>query len=83
MGTFLKPVAKGRSSSRNGRFSGSAKSLGLVNGGLDMPATHAECGSRQREHLLWTLTRRFWSTLPAAQVDVQLGHQARNGWGPE
>jgi len=44
-----------------GRLSGSALWLGLLKGGLDMPATHAECGSLQREHSLWTLTRRAWS----------------------
>ena len=44
-----------------GRSSRSAQWLGWLKGGLDIPATHAECGSLQREHPLRTLTRRAWS----------------------
>ena len=44
-----------------GRLSGSARWLGWLKGGLDMPATHAEWVSLPREHPLWTLTRRAWS----------------------
>ena len=44
-----------------GRLNRSAQGLGWLKGGLDFPATHAECGSLQREHPLRTLTRRAWS----------------------
>ena len=44
-----------------GRLSRSARWLGWLKGGLDIPATHAECGSLQREHPLRTLTRFAWS----------------------
>jgi hypothetical protein len=43
------------------RLGRSAQGLGWLKGGLDFPATYAECGSLPREHLLWTLTRRAWS----------------------
>src|SRR5439155_1489912 len=44
-----------------GRSSRSAEWLGWLEGGLDIPAKHAECGSLQREHPLRTLTRFAWS----------------------
>jgi hypothetical protein len=44
-----------------GRSSCSAEWLGWLEGGLDIPAKHAECGSLQREHPLRTLTRFAWS----------------------
>ena len=40
-----------------GRLNRSAQWLGWLKGGLDIPATHAECGSLPREHPLRTLTR--------------------------
>ena len=46
---------------RTGRSSCSAEWLGWLEGGLDIPAKHAECGSLQREHPLRTLTRFAWS----------------------
>jgi hypothetical protein len=47
------PVIQG-----TGRLSRSAQWLGWLEGGLDIRATHAECGSLQREHPLRSLTRR-------------------------
>ena len=44
-----------------GRLNRSARWLGWLKGGLDIPATYAECRSLQREHPLRTLTRRAWS----------------------
>ena len=41
-----------------GRLNRSAQGLGWLKGGLDIPATHAECGSLQREHPIRSLTRR-------------------------
>jgi hypothetical protein len=38
-----------------------AQGLGWHKGGLDYPATHAECSSLPGKHPLWTLTRRAWS----------------------
>ena len=41
-----------------GRLNRSAQWLGWLKGGLGFPATHAKCGSLQREHPLRTLTCR-------------------------
>jgi len=41
-----------------GRLNRFAQWLGWLKGGLDIPATHAECGSLQREHPFRSLTRR-------------------------
>jgi hypothetical protein len=40
------------------RLNRPAQGLGWLKGGLDIPATHAECGSLQREHPLRSWTRR-------------------------
>jgi hypothetical protein len=51
-----KPALQGTS-----RWSRSALWRSVLKGGLDIPATHAECGSLRREHPLRTLTRCAWS----------------------
>jgi hypothetical protein len=54
------------------RLNRSAQRLGWFKGGLDFPAMHAECGSLQREHPLWTLTRRAWSR--AGRIGIFASH---------
>ena len=55
-----------------GRLNSPARSPGLLKGGLDIPATHAECGSLRREHPLRTLTRRAWSR--AGRIGIFVFH---------
>src|SRR6476660_5026435 len=55
-----------------GRLSRSAQWLGWLKGGLDIPATHTECGSLQRKHPLRTLTRRAWSR--AGRIGIFVSH---------
>ena len=55
-----------------GRLSRSAQWLGGLKGGLDIPATHAECGSLQRKHPLRTLTRHACSR--AGRIGIFVSH---------
>jgi len=55
-----------------GRSSRFARRLGRLKGGLDIPATHCRCGSRQRGHPLRTLTHQAGSC--AGRIGIFASH---------
>jgi hypothetical protein len=58
-----------------GRLNCVAQGLGWLKGGLDIPATHADCRSPQREHPLRTLTRSAWSRAGRVERSQPASHR--------